>query len=780
MKIVFTIVSIFLSTALFSQGLSCLENLTLALNSQDEAQIFAVDVLVETENINIDDYVISIGGHDAMSFITLTKDDIGSHDFTVTNTVTSGSCQGTLVVGESIASPILAVCNDKLIVDLAVQTFITIDDMNEGSYSPEDTTTLSFSLSLGEPEFYKPGSPNFEVVDKVDFAGLDVCSPPVIVVLNVWDEKGNHNACWSTIFIDIPGLDCQHDFEEVHHADQSTVCGKECDGEKALDPYSIQWPITYDDTSLPGYQRDCKGLSEKDLGAPTRPKCNTDSEMDVPTWCEIDCGLIGYSYEDVVWDQTVPCSDVARLWTIIDWCTFDPKTTDIETNNDSYGLIEDVRVDACDACSNSSELYVGFTQVEVDGHYTFEQMIRYSDSSDTDLAQMPVTIDQINGSFDMASFGFEINGSSLQLNENGTFSIPESAIKEGSNILSLKTLPGSNALNGISTLDIVLGLQYVIGLRELTPEQTIAADLDKSGDVSVARDLIKLRNLILGNETGIEGEDWFIVEQDQDFSSFNGFNFENTYSSYSFEKEDLDMDQGLTIAIHKYGDLNNSHSYARSNDKAVLQFENRTINKGDELTIMLKLSSEKIGTFIAAQAGIVFQDLVLIDVKHEYGNEFGYNNETDKFKFVYNDNNNPLSELEVELRFTAKSSGELSDFIKLDKDFITEYITPNLELYEIELIDYEVDLPIDPIGQLSDPILSDVSIFPNPTSSSFTIQVELGRIGHTLNIYNSLGQIEYTQKVKSLNTIINSTSLSAGLKIVSIDGSQGQKLVIEK
>ena len=69
--------------------------------------------------------------------------------------------------------------------------------------------------------------------------------------------------------------------------------------------------------------------------------------------------------------------------------------------------------------------------------------------------------------------------------------------------------------------------QIVKELRELTPEQIIAADMDKSGDVSVARDLIRLRNLILGNETEIEGEDWFMIPQNQDFSSFKGFDFEN-------------------------------------------------------------------------------------------------------------------------------------------------------------------------------------------------------------------------------------------------------------
>lgn len=884
MKTLFTILSIFISTVISSQALDCIDNLSVAVNIKEGVKIFAVDVLTVHENINPDDFSISIDSGDFGPFAYLTKDDIGSHSYELKNTITGAVCQGMIEVGESVPSSIIAVCIDKIIVDLETQTTVTIDDIDDGTFSSSGTEDLSFSLSLGDKEFYKPGSPNFEFADKIDFAGLEVCSPPIKVFLNVWDNEGHSNACWTTVLIDVPGLDCDLNLESGHdnsfsvavcesnvtfnysesntqiniddidagsnldseglfaslsfeptpttspldnnfqsiesleftssdvceivfvflhiwdttgnlnscwtevkvkgaedcNFEESTVCGHKCADGKLFDPYSIKWPLSYDESEIQAYQRDCKGLTQTEMKSSGKLECDADLIKAVPTWCEAACSLVGYSYEDKVGEkQDASCVNIERSWVIIDWCTYDPKSETSISNQDSFGFIEELKDNECTSCGDSNS-YVGYVQVEADGYYAYEQKINFTESTGLVEDELPVAIDQINGDFDMSSFGFEINGARLVLKENGTFSIPESALKEGTNKLSLKTLPASNVLNGVSTLDLVLGLQYIIGLRELTPEQIIAADIDKSGDVSVARDLIQLRNLILGNTSDIVGEHWFVIPQNQDFSSFNGFGFENNFSTYSFQKDDLDMEKGLTLSIYKYGDLNESHSYTRSGEKAALHFDNRKLTKGDEFSVLLTLSADQIGKFIAAQAGLVFKGLNLKDVKHEYGKEFDFSKIDNSLKFIYNDNEKPLSQLKLELIFESLATGELSDFMKLDETFTTEYITTDLNLFDIELISGDLSSPGSLVPSTVFSEITNISIYPNPTSGSFMIAGSPALIGKTVHIYNSLGQLEYSQKVVQVNTEIVTDNLTSGLKVVALDDVKSEKIMIKR
>ena len=73
-------------------------------------------------------------------------------------------------------------------------------------------------------------------------------------------------------------------------------------------------------------------------------------------------------------------------------------------------------------------------------------------------------------------------------------------------------------LNGVSTLDLILIQRHILGLAELdSPYKVIAADVDKSGNVS-AVDLVHMRRLILGQATDFPaGQPWAFVDAAQEF-----------------------------------------------------------------------------------------------------------------------------------------------------------------------------------------------------------------------------------------------------------------------
>ncbi|MEL6923284.1 MAG: hypothetical protein AAFO94_04485, partial [Bacteroidota bacterium] len=76
-----------------------------------------------------------------------------------------------------------------------------------------------------------------------------------------------------------------------------------------------------------------------------------------------------------------------------------------------------------------------------------------------------------------------------------------------------------NPLNGVSTFDLILISQHILGSQELSsPYQLIAADVNKSGGISVA-DMVEIRQLILNIISDYQSNtSWRFVDGDFEFS----------------------------------------------------------------------------------------------------------------------------------------------------------------------------------------------------------------------------------------------------------------------
>ena len=159
------------------------------------------------------------------------------------------------------------------------------------------------------------------------------------------------------------------------------------------------------------------------------------------------------------------------------------------------------------------------------------------------------------------------------------------------------------ASNGLSTMDMILISQHILGLRSLgSPYKIIAADLDRSNSITTL-DLIKLRKLILRIDLEMPGggKPWRFVDANYVFKdAANPFanRFPEVYNVNDYEGEEVLAD---FIAI-KIGDVNgsavpnrNSTVEPRSQLSALEIFtEKTTVKKDETISVDFKVSPKDI------------------------------------------------------------------------------------------------------------------------------------------------------------------------------------------
>ncbi len=189
----------------------------------------------------------------------------------------------------------------------------------------------------------------------------------------------------------------------------------------AFDPKLIKWPKHYNDDTELGVRRECEILKDADgniiydytydnkgnitdktprkgileyseyiqMGAAF--ECGVTEETGVPVWCNETCGLIVSSYEDVEVEAGEYCKKIIRKWTIIDWCSWQPNGSNIDSDNDTYKESFEAVNDAwltdpdCKECEKESgvaeDIYMRYKEssLDNDGYYTYDQVIKILD-----------------------------------------------------------------------------------------------------------------------------------------------------------------------------------------------------------------------------------------------------------------------------------------------------------------------------------------------------------------------------------------------------------------
>ena len=161
-----------------------------------------------------------------------------------------------------------------------------------------------------------------------------------------------------------------------------------------FDPYTIKWPKHYDDGAIDGINLECNS-DGKQIETQTvvsmgpAAACMPDEVSDEPVWCDTDCGLVGYSMEQDTVRASDACLKIIQRWTIVDWCTYDANGSDIDDENDSardrFQAVEDWAQGECASCPEfgpvADPVYFRYTDVDEDGYYTFDQVIKVIDDT---------------------------------------------------------------------------------------------------------------------------------------------------------------------------------------------------------------------------------------------------------------------------------------------------------------------------------------------------------------------------------------------------------------
>ncbi|MBL7807082.1 MAG: T9SS type A sorting domain-containing protein, partial [Saprospiraceae bacterium] len=220
-----------------------------------------------------------------------------------------------------------------------------------------------------------------------------------------------------------------------------------------------------------------------------------------------------------------------------------------------------------------------------------------------------------------------------------------------------------NPLNGVTTYDLVLISQHILGLQLLdSPYKMIAADANKSGSITTF-DILELRKLILGIYTELPNNDsWRFV--DNSFVFPNPQNpFESPFpESISVSNAFSNMMQEHFMGI-KVGDVNNSaianvtaQVEERNQGTAIFDLNDRTVVAGEIIEVAFTAAQELAGF----QFTLLHPELELLDVmdaSQVTAQNFG--------RFVGKTTVSVNDALGFVLRFRADKPGKLSDLLRV-------------------------------------------------------------------------------------------------------------------
>lgn len=208
---------------------------------------------------------------------------------------------------------------------------------------------------------------------------------------------------------------------------------------------------------------------------------------------------------------------------------------------------------------------------------------------------------------------------SVSTSEDGRFSFADLPMYKN---YSLSADKNDDALNGVSTLDLVMIQRHILGVAELnSPYKIIAADINNSQKITAA-DLVELRKVILGIQTTFaNNKSWRFVDASQVFTDPK---YPFPYTDY-MQMINLDHDvAGLDFMAVKIGDVNGS---AKSNVNTGGETSNRSVmvirtekvsaKAGEIVNVSLNVDEISNLTGLQMSLGIDNKIAELIDIKSD-------------------------------------------------------------------------------------------------------------------------------------------------------------------
>ncbi len=304
----------------------------------------------------------------------------------------------------------------------------------------------------------------------------------------------------------------------------------------------------------------------------------------------------------------------------------------------------------------------------------------------------------------------------LMTEDNGYFAFEELTSNED---YILQPSKNDDHINGVSTLDIVLIQQHILGLNDLdSPYKLIAADVNNNEKIT-ASDLVEIRQLILGvTEAFPQNQSWRFVDAAQ--------NFVDVSTPWPFTEQIIiddiinDVMNQDFVAV-KVGDVNNTailnsvseEADTRNRDAFIL----KTVQEGNTISLIVDEQS----TINGAQFTLEFNESVNINevtsssIQLNQGNYSLHNAGNGLMSFSWNANG-------------AVEFEKDEEFIKiiLDDDKSMDNVSISSALTEAEA--YSATLEVMDITLNNNELVAGLEVFqnrPNPFSSMTRISFNL-------------------------------------------------------
>ncbi len=304
------------------------------------------------------------------------------------------------------------------------------------------------------------------------------------------------------------------------------------------------------------------------------------------------------------------------------------------------------------------------------------------------------------------SKGIKVENVAINITENGTNTIAAITGSDGNYAFYLDKNAAytvfpqkdTDPTNGVSTYDLVLMSKHILGLKTLqSPYQHIAADVNKSGTIT-AYDMVLVRQLILNiNNDFPNNESWRFVDANYEFTSDTPL-AENFTEVVQIDNLSSDRMNANFVAI-KTGDLNGNalaNGLQSSEERTTygtmeLIIQDQNVRQGETFTI--DFNTDELSKITGYQFALDFKNLELVRIEEGLAkvNHFGQGLvQRGLLLTSWNTEDNSLNDANSQylfgLIFKAKKTGQLSEFLQLQPDYLaTEAYDKTGEALDIKL-----------------------------------------------------------------------------------------------
>lgn len=367
---------------------------------------------------------------------------------------------------------------------------------------------------------------------------------------------------------------------------------------------------------------------------------------------------------------------------------------------------------------------------------------------------------------------------------DGAFSI--NAIDN--NEYSVAPQKNDDVLNGVTTFDLVLISKHILGTSKFTsPYQYIAADIDRSGKVSIG-DVVQLRKTILGLIPAFpQNNSWRFIDKSYVFADENN----PLEARLPEEKTGKTPTTANDFVAIKIGDINSSakanHAQRPSGTRGALttmefMVDDKAFKAGEEFTI--PVSVKDFADIIAYQFTMKFgkDKLEVLEVKSSDNGadcEFGLTHLQEGMATTswMNVMQKPMSKGEVvfTIRFKAKENGLLSECLSITSDLTrAEAYNDAGEIADVVLHTSKAVLANN--DNVVTDMIQHLQNQPNPFNESTTIRFVLKESTQaTLRIFDQTGRIvkaiegNYNQGANTIEV----NDLPSGLMLYRLETATG-------